>query len=75
MNSTFIGSIARTVLASAAGFLVGKGYITEDQIEPIIGGVTVIGVAIWGVLQKKSAAKKIEVAAQTGVNVDTVKTN
>lgn len=68
MDKTVVGGIARTVLVGAGGFLVGKGWIDAATLDQVVGALIVIGGAVWSIIQKKSAAKKIEVAAQTGVN-------
>lgn len=74
MDKSVVGGIVRTVLASGAGFLVGKGYITEDMVEPLIGGVIAIGVAVWSFVQKKGASKKLEAAKESAATTDTATT-
>lgn len=51
-NSPIYG-VVRTVVAAAAGFLVGKGYIEAGMVEAIAGAVATLGVAIWSVVSKK----------------------
>lgn len=74
MDSAVIGGIVRTVLVSAGSILVTKGYVDDETLNQIVGALIVLGMGVWSVIQKKGAAKKVEVAAQTGVNPDTVKT-
>ncbi len=72
MNSTVIGGIVRTILVSAGGFLVGKGWIDTGTLDQVVGALIVLGGAVWSVLQKKKAAKDLVVATATGVNPTTV---
>lgn len=72
MDSTVIGGIVRQVLTAVAGGLVTNGYIDADQLQQAAGLIVAVGTLAWSIIQKKSAAKKLEVAAQTGVNPTTV---
>lgn len=74
MDSAVIGGIVRQVLTAVAGGLVTNGYLDADQLQQAAGLIVAIGTLAWSIIQKKSAAKKIEVAAQTGVNPDKVET-
>lgn len=76
MNSFWkmvLGSIARTAIASASGYAVAKGTVSQADATAIndvtsavvagngeaIGGLIGLGVAtIWGVLQKKGVVAK-----------------
>lgn len=74
MDSTQVGGIVRTILVGAGGFLVGKGWIDSETLNQLVGALIVLGGGVWSIIQKKSASKKLEVAAQTGVNPETVNT-
>lgn len=56
MTKEEIGGIVRTLLASAFGLLVGKGYIDGETATALAGAVATIGVAVWSVLNKRKAA-------------------
>lgn len=61
-----IWGIVRTVLAATAGaWAVKAGYMDGDQLNAFLGGLGVVVVSAWSVVQKVQASKKIA-AAQSG---------
>lgn len=61
------GGILRTVLASVAGYFIGKGYVNAEDAEVLIGALTTLAVGAWSIYQKLKTSKQIKVAAATGV--------
>lgn len=47
-----IWQIIRYVLIAGGGFLTGKGYITAEQVQTIIGAIGSIGAVLWGLYVK-----------------------
>lgn len=54
---TAIGSIVRTLVASAGGSFVANGLITQDQLTTLSGAAVVVVVLAWSLIQKKLAKK------------------
>lgn len=42
-----VQQVLRIVLNAAGGILVGKGYLTEDTLTTLIGGLLSIGSVGW----------------------------
>jgi len=57
MDSSVVGGIVRTILASVGGVLVAKGYVDDATLQACIGALITLGTGIWSVVQKKSTAK------------------
>lgn len=57
MDSSVVGGIVRTILASVGGVLATKGYIDDATLQACIGAIITLGTGIWSVVQKKRAAK------------------
>ena len=53
MDSSVVGGIVRTVLASLGGVLVAKGYVDDATLQACIGAFITLGTGIWSVIQKK----------------------
>lgn len=53
MDSSVIGGIVRTVLASVGGVLVAKGYVDDATLQACIGALITLGTGVWSVVQKK----------------------
>jgi hypothetical protein len=53
MTSDQVGGIIRALLAAIAGYAAGKGFITTDMGNELVGAGVTVGVAIWSVLSKK----------------------
>ena len=49
-----VWGIVRTVLAAAGGVAVGKGWISDQMLTAILGGLGTIFVAAWSVHSKKA---------------------
>jgi hypothetical protein len=56
MNQDQVGGIIRALLAAVAGYAAGKGLISSDMANELVGAGVTIGVAVWSVLSKKPAA-------------------
>ena len=54
-----LGGLVRTGVATAAGGLIAKGYVTESAVNTISGALVVALVAGWSAWQKKRAAAKL----------------
>ena len=48
-----VWGVVRTILAMAGGVAVGKGWITDQMLTAILGGLGTIFVAAWSVRSKK----------------------
>ena len=49
-----VWGVVRTILAMAGGVAVGKGWITDQMLTAILGGLGTIFVAAWSVKSKKA---------------------
>lgn len=47
-----VWQILRYLLIAGGSFLVGKGYISAEQVETIVGGLGTIGAVLWGIYVK-----------------------
>lgn len=47
-----VWQILRYLLIAGGSFLVGKGYISAEQVETIVGGIGTIGAVLWGIYVK-----------------------
>ena len=45
--------IARTILAFGGGIAVSKGWISNEMLTAILGGIGTLFVGIWSVKSKK----------------------
>lgn len=54
MTGEQFGGILRTILAFLAGF-VPATFMDQGTVSAVIGGIVVIGVALWSFWTKKSA--------------------
>lgn len=54
---SYVAAIIRTLLGVLGGWLIGKGYVTADQL-PELGGI-LLGAAtlIWSIAHKVNVAK------------------
>lgn len=73
-----IWMIIRYILIALGSFLVGKGYVTMDQVNGIIdalpqliGGIMSVGTMAWG-LYVKYGTKAVPVATAARPDVPTV---
>ena len=58
----YLASLARTAIATGAGYLAGKGYITGEQSAELVAGGLVLLAALWSLLQKWRAHRKLQAA-------------
>jgi hypothetical protein len=54
MTGEQIWGVVRTILAAVGGWAVTKGFVTEDLLSAVLGGVGTIFVAAWSFWSKKS---------------------
>jgi hypothetical protein len=47
-----IWQIARYILIAAGGFLTGKGWISAENWETIVGAIGSVGTILWGLYVK-----------------------
>ena len=53
MNGDQVWGIIRTILAAGGGYVVAKGYIDNETLAAILGGLGTIFVAVWSVWSKR----------------------
>lgn len=64
-----IWQIVRYLLIAGGSFLVGKGYISAENVEAIIGGIGSIGAILWGLYVKfDTKAVPVETANRSDVH-------
>ncbi len=56
MTGEQVWGVVRTILAAVGGWLVAKGYVTNDLLTAILAGSGTIFVAVWSVFSKKPTA-------------------
>lgn len=73
-----IWMIVRYILIALGSFLVGKGYVTMDQVNglidalpQLIGGIMSVGTMAWG-LYVKYGTKSVPAATAARADVPTV---
>ncbi|MBS0528511.1 MAG: hypothetical protein JSS22_03850 [Proteobacteria bacterium] len=71
MNQDTIWQIIRYALIAAGSFVVGKGYITSDQVTTIIGAVGAVFPIAWG-LYVKANTKAVPASTAARSDVPTV---
>lgn len=54
MTGEEIWGVVRTVLAAAAGWAAGQGYIDQQTAMTVIGGLGTIFVALWSIRSKRA---------------------
>jgi hypothetical protein len=64
----YIQGAVRTALALGGGFLIGKGYVTADQLPELGGAVVGVGVFIWSMVHKSNIAVALSNAFGAGRN-------
>ena len=52
MTGDQVWGIVRTILAAIGGWVVAKGYVSNELLTAILGGVGTIFVAVWSVFSK-----------------------
>lgn len=53
MTGEQVWGVVRTILAAGGGVLVGKGYLTNEMLMAILGGLGTLFVGVWSVKAKK----------------------
>ena len=56
MSGEQIWGLVRTVLAAGGGWAVAKGYVTDELLTAVLGGVGTIFMGAWSFWAKKPAA-------------------
>ena len=59
MTSSEIWGIVRTILAAGGGYLVAKGYLDNETLAALLGGIGTIFVAGWSVWAKRKAVAAV----------------
>jgi hypothetical protein len=68
MSWDTIWQIARYILIAGGSFLVGKGYISAENVETIVGAIGSVGAILWGIFVKAgTTAVPNAVAARSDV--------
>lgn len=71
-NAVFWSAV-RTLLSAVGGYLVGRGLISQEMMQELIGAATVLVPTVWGVVSKYRAEAKTQVrehiALQVGMQV------
>lgn len=66
-------SAVRSVLIAIGATLVAKGYLTNENVNAIVGGLLVIGPLLWGIAQKFMSERETKtrevIAVNTGIVV------
>ncbi len=60
MDQAKILGVIRTILAAGIGYFAAKGTLNVEAVEPLVGAILTIGVAIWSVLAKSDKFPKIK---------------
>jgi hypothetical protein len=55
VNTESVWGIVRHILTTVGGALVTNGYVTDAQLETLVGAVVVLAGVTWSVIQKKRA--------------------
>jgi hypothetical protein len=71
MNQDTIWQLIRYALIAVGSFVVGKGYITSEQVTTIVGAIGAIFPIVWG-LYVKAGTKATTVEAAQRTDVPTV---
>lgn len=56
MTGEQVWGVVRTILAAVGGWAVAKGYVSNELLTAVLGGVGTIFIAAWSVFAKKPAA-------------------
>jgi hypothetical protein len=66
-----VWQILRYVFIAGGSFLVGKGWITAENVETIVGAIGTIGAVIWG-LYVKAGTQAVPDAVANRPSIPTV---
>lgn len=53
----------RAALIALGGWLVGRGYISNDLLQAIVPIALIVGPAVWGLLKARSNNAKLQTLA------------
>lgn len=63
LNPSQWGSVARTILSFVSGYLVAKGYLTQDQAADLMSAIVsnwpalvAIAMGVWGAMKRSNNA-------------------
>lgn len=60
---SILTGVARSILIAAGGVLVQKGYVDDQGLATLVGGLLSVGGVVWvGVLNWKNTRKKVDLA-------------
>ena len=62
-------SVLRSLLIVGGSWMTSKGYISDGNVEQIIGAIMVLAPVLWGVAQKYAAERKAKAREVVAVNV------
>jgi hypothetical protein len=66
-------SAVRTLLGVAGGYLVGKGFVTEEVMAQVVGAIMALVPLAWGMWNAKRAEERAKerevVAVNAGITV------
>ena len=62
-------SAVRTILGVIGGYLVGKGYVTEEMVAQIVGAIMALVPLAWGMWNAKRSEEKTQAREAVAVNV------
>lgn len=71
MTWDIVWQILRYLLIAGGSFLVGKGYITSENVDTVVGAIGSIGAVLWGIYVK-TGTKAVPVATAARADVPTV---
>lgn len=71
MTWDMVWQILRYILIAGGSFLVGKGYVTAENVETVVGAIGAIGTVLWG-LYVKTGTKAVPAATAERPDVPTV---
>ena len=53
MTGEQVWGIVRTILAAVGGWVVAKGYVSNELLTAVLGGIGTIFIAVWSFFSKK----------------------
>lgn len=71
MTWDMVWQIVRYILIAGFSFLTGKGYISAENAEAVIGAIGTIGAVLWG-LYVKSGTKAVALTDTERFDLPTV---
>lgn len=62
----YIQGLVRTLMAVAGGFMIGKGWVTAEQLPEVAGLAVAVAVGIWSLIHKLNLATALQNAVTAG---------